>query len=299
MVIVKLAGGLGNQMFQYAAARSLAWRLNEELKLDLSFLAKNRGGHTIREYELQHLNVPAVIAKPDEVTALTGRGKNVLQTALAHVRHLTGLARMNPNVYRERFFQFDPALQEVSADVYLDGYWQSERYFKEIAETIRREFTVRYDLTGMNRDLATIIKETNSVSLHVRRGDYVTNQEISQYHGVCEAEYYHACIDKLAGSLDNLYCFIFSDDPEWVRDKIRPRFPTYYVDHNGPGKGYEDLRLMSLCKHNVIANSSFSWWGAWLNTNAGKIVLAPRQWFNKPHIVTDDLIPASWVRVGE
>lgn len=296
MIIVKLRGGLGNQMFQYAAARRLAHAHNAPLGLDISFLSGS-GADTPRSLELEHLSITAGIASPGEVARL--RFKEARWTAPLFSRGLQmlGKERPAPRDIRERHFHFDVTLLNAPDDVYLDGYWQSEKYFAEIGGIIRSEFTVRYPLDDRNGELAELITGSESVSLHVRRGDYASDPQAAHYHGECGPEYYTRCLDIIGEEMHDPYLFVFSDEPAWVMENLKFPFATTFVTHNGPQKGYEDMRLMSLCRHNIIANSSFSWWGAWLNGNPDKRVLAPSRWFNQPGIDTSDLLPDSWTRI--
>ena len=297
MIIVKLMGGLGNQMFQYAAGRRLAHRHNTQLKLDLSFL-ESGGVTTRRVYELDHLNISAGIATALEVAEYTGTGTNFLQSLLAAVRRSIGLATAEPHRYVERHFQFDPALLDAPDNSYLAGYWQSEKYFADIGDILRHEFAVRAEPDDWNRRMAEEIKATESFSIHVRRGDYVSDKTTGDYHGICSLRYYQAAVDMVVSQVRSPHFFVFSDDPAWVKENLTVHYPMTYMDHNGPGRGHEDLRLMSLCRHHIIANSSFSWWGAWLCRNPDKIVIAPDTWFNKGEIDTKDLLPARWIRIA-
>jgi hypothetical protein len=297
MIIVKLSGGLGNQMFQYAAARRLATIHNAELKLDLSFLGRDRRRNTPREYELKHLKISAAIATPADVARIAGIDAGAVTNAMARLCRKVGLMKPNPNIFAEKYFHFDEALLGAPDNIYLDGYWQSEKYFKDIGDILREEFKVRYPLEGENLELAKKIKGTTSVSVHFRRGDYATNPAVGRYHGSCGLEYYGECVDLLCKKVSEPHFFIFSDEPEWAEGNLRLPHPATVVKHNGPRKGYEDLRLMALCRHNIIANSSFSWWGAWLNDNREKMVLAPEKWFNDPETKTSDLMPGNWIKI--
>jgi hypothetical protein len=297
MIIVKLMGGLGNQMFQYAAARRLADHHNTELKLDLSFLESRQSPCTPRSYELFHFNIKAAIATSREVAEITGRGKNQLESTLVRLRQAAGFALLHRNVFSERHFHFDPAVLDLSDNIYLEGYWQSERYFEDIENTIRKEFTVRCSLSGKNRELADKIQSTNSVSLHVRRGDFVGNPLTMETHGFCEPQYYKRCVVEIAERVVNPHFFLFSDEPAWARNNFRISFPVTIIDHNPPDKGFEDLRLMSLCKHNITANSTFSWWGAWLNADTRKIILAPAEWLKDKRHDTSDILPDGWLEI--
>jgi len=292
MIIVKLMGGLGNQMFQYAAARALSWRHGVALKLDLTFLESEQVGNTPRTFELDHLCISAEKASRWEVCKMNGCGTNTLFKACARLYQMAA----GSTCYREQNFNFDPYVLTLPDNVYLEGYWQSENYFVEIKEIVRKELSVKEPLTGKNLDLADEIRSVNAVSLHVRRGDYVHDAKTCMMHGVCDREYYQRAEDRITQTLKTPHFFIFSDDPEWVVDNIKPRHPARYICHNS-GEPYEDLRLMSLCRHHVIANSSFSWWGAWLSNDPDKLVIAPDRWFNNPSINTSDLTPADWQRL--
>lgn len=294
MVIVKLMGGLGNQMFQYAAARRLAHRRNAPLKLDLSFLEESHGGDTKRRYELGALKIRGEIATPEEVAAVTRTGGRLRKSVVGLLRR-TGMARNHPGILKERHFHLDRRILEAPDNVYLDGYWQSEKYFEDVSSLIRDELSVKSPLEGKNLEWAGRIREAPSISLHVRRGDYVSNPETTRYHGTCDRDYYGRCLAEIRKNVPDPRIFVFSDDLEGVRMSLTLPSSTLYVDVNSSDQGHEDMRLMSLCKHNIIANSSFSWWGAWLNGNPGKIVCAPRKWFAIPGIGTDDLLPESWI----
>ena len=297
MIVVKLMGGLGNQMFQYAAGRRLAQHHNTQLKLDISFLESKQEGNTPRTYKLKHLNINENIATPTEINTIKQKGTNLRQNLIRRLCHMIGLPNIRPNVYSERHFHFDPAFLIAPENIYIEGYWQSEKYFKDIEIIIRKEFSVKSPLVGKNRELAELINITDSVSFHVRRGDFVADSKTMATHGVCGAEYYARCVEKIASEVKAPLFFVFSDEPAWTRDNIRLPFPMAVVEHNTQDNGSEDLRLMSLCRHNIIANSTFSWWGAWLNRNPEKIVIAPEKWFNDTSINTKDLIPDGWVKL--
>lgn len=292
MIIVKLMGGMGNQMFQYAAARYLAWRHNTVLKLDISFLEGDQQGNTTRKFELDHFSITAEKTSRWENVAMSGRGRSGLETVIARViQKVAGYSG-----YREKWYHFDPSLLMLPDNVYLEGYWQTERYFTEISNIIRKEFTVNTPLTGKNQELSDEIRAVNAVAMHIRRGDYVTNEKISAKHCVCDLEYYLRAEDRIAQAVEDPCFYLFSDDPEWVADNLKLNHPVRYVSNN-ISLACEDLRLMSLCKYHVIANSSFSWWGAWLSVSPDKLVIAPVRWFNDPSINTGDLIPRNWVRL--
>lgn len=294
MIIVKLKGGLANQMFQYAAARRLACICNSCLKLDLSFLNGAQEGCVPRTYELSNFQITAEVATPVEIARISGQKKKRIRSLFSRMLK-SSKAELSPGIYQESCFQFDPAVLDLPDNTYLDGYWQSERYFSDIKEIIHQEFTVKTELSGKNIEIASAIRGSeSSVSLHVRRGDYVANQRTFEFHGVCAEKYYRNCIEALYKEVTDPCFFVFSDDPGWAEKNLRLDSPAYFMTHNGADKGYEDLRLMSMCRHNIIANSSFSWWGAWLNTYPRKRVYCPDPWFNAPDMDTSDLIPDTW-----
>lgn len=269
MVIAQLIGGLGNQMFQYAMARHLAEIHQTNLKIDLSQFE----AYKLHKYSLGHLSIAEDIASNEDIASV--------------------------EAVKESHFHYDPDFKKIGDNVLLKGYWQSEKYFREIAGLISDDFETKRPLKDINLKVANLIKESNSVSLHIRRCDYVPHTYQDQIFDSLTLDYYFKAINLLALEEKDLLFFLFSDDPAWVRDNVKLDHPVVYVDHNTADANYEDLRLMSLCKHNIIANSSFSWWGAWLNRNKGKKVYAPRAWFNSNvrNIDPKDMIPESWIRV--
>lgn len=296
MIIVKLMGGLGNQMFQYAAARSLAQRHNTEVAMDCSFLANPPPGDTPRQYFLDSLAVKQRFASVHEIAEIGGLYRSVSQKVLLRIRRLACIAK-SENIFREKGLNFCPEFLGLPDNVYLDGFWQSERYFADIAEIIRKEFAVSDEPRGRNLELAGRIKSTEGVSVHFRRGDYLNSAKTAAYHGLPGIDYYHRALDKIREYVSDPKLFVFSDEPDWVRQNIEFPVPFEIVDHNPPERGVEDLRLMSCCRHAIIANSSFSWWGAWLITNPQKMVVAPSRWFAAAENDPVDLIPDSWIRV--
>ena len=281
MVITRLMGGIGNQMFQYAAARRLALARQVPLKLDVSWF----GSVPDRAYALEPLNIDASLATPAEVATVR------------EVSRLRRLLRIGYpwNWIHERFLSpVDRRVLRAGAWTYLDGYWQSEGYFADIADTIRREFTISWEPDAQSRALLDKIRAANAVSVHVRRGDYVG----SVARSVCTPAYYASCVARLAERVAKPHLFLFSDDPGWVAGNLRFDHPTTIVSETPPRSDHGDLRLMSACRHHILANSSFSWWGAWLNPRADKVVLAPARWMNDPRVVDRDVVPSAWERVG-
>lgn len=294
MIIIKLMGGLGNQMFEYAAGRRLAHSLGVDLKLDISGFEKD----PLRNYALGEFNIVEYFARPEEVLSLKKEKRHIVVRLDTRLTPTFFLAL--PTHIKERFSHFDNNILLLSDNVYLNGYWQSEKYFLDLADIIRKEFTVKFQQTGKNLELAKVIKSCEAVSIHVRRGDYITDEHINKRHGVCSTEYYFRCVDKIKQYITNPSFFVFSDEPDWARKNLNLPYLTTIVDHNSDKDSFEDMRLMSKCKHHIIANSSFSWWGAWLSQCQGKLVFAPRQWFSKEKQASrnmNDLLPDNWIKL--
>jgi hypothetical protein len=290
MVITNLIGGLGNQMFQYAAGRALSLERNVSLRLDISGF-ENYGLH--QGFELQRVfNCPAEIASEADVRGILGWQYS------SSIRQL--LSRPSMAAFRreelvvESHFHYWQEIKNVPNDCYLTGYWQSEKYFLEVTTQMRGDFSFRLPLENQNAELAKQINQVNAVSLHVRRGDYAHNPKTTETHGLCSLDYYQAAIQYVSERVTPPHFFVFSDDISWVKSNLKIDFPCEYVDHNHRAESYNDMLLMSMCQHHIIANSSFSWWGAWLNPSGEKIVVAPKHWFaNQTDI--QDLLPQGWV----
>lgn len=291
MIIIKLKGGLGNQLFQYALGRALSSRTGMALKLDASSFRQD----ALRNYRLQHLCIEAGLADEREIEALNP----------SRARYAAWLARRcrwavqapyQRSCVKERGFPFDPEILKIRQPVYLNGYWQSEKYFDFLRSRLLEELLPAAPVSPENAALAAEMRACESVSLHIRRGDYVANPEALKVHGVVPLDYYRAAAAKMAAGLEKPRFFIFSDDMAWVRENLDVGHPLSFVGADRRNADYEDLYLMSQCRHQIIANSSFSWWGAWLNRNPDKIVLAPKQWFAAP-IDTRDLLPEGWTRL--
>jgi hypothetical protein len=296
MIIVRLWGGLGNQMFQYAMARRLAYVNGDILKLDTGWFGRQARVDTPRQYELSVFALAADIAAGGESRRL--RGVDIRQWPKVAKRLLAAAGHAAPKSYvLERHFQFDPEILCLKGDVYLDGYWQSEKYFLDAADVIRNDFTLKSPPDAANAVVLREIEGCVSVSLHFRRGDYVTNANAASNHGTASLDYYAAAIEAITARVPAQHFFVFSDDQEWVKRNFKIDFPVTYIEGNGAEKAYEDMRLMSACRHHIIANSSFSWWGAWLGANSDKIVTAPRRWFQNSNADTRYLLPEGWLQL--
>jgi hypothetical protein len=288
MILVLLKGGLGNQMFQYAAARSLATRTGADVALDLSFLEARPANQdwTPRDYALHCYSLPARIADAG--------GRDRLLRPPWHWKLARKLGLAGRRVLRERSARFDPRFLALGSEAYLDGYFQSEKYFAPIADTLRSEFVVAP--AAAQRALLDELGAHESVSVHVRRGDYVGNPTAAAYHGVCSPAYYRSAAAHLQAHVAGLRYYVFSDDPAWARANLELPGPTVFVDPPSASPA-QDLQLMRSCRHHIVANSSFSWWGAWLNPRPDKRVVAPRPWFMAADHDDADLVPSSWTRI--
>lgn len=285
---IRLVGGLGNQMFQYAAARALSLRTGSRLMLDVSWF----GTDPNRQFALAPFSIEAEIfnfmGKPNPTLGFLGR----VMRKLSPVRRKGGVP-----IFAEASFCYDPRIEQVNPPVFMDGYFQSEKYFSNIREQLRRDFTLRSPPAAAAARMLDLIQSVDAICLHIRRGDYVSNPEANAYHGTCSLDYYRRAVDFVANGIRQPHCFVFSDDPSWVRENFRSEMPMTLVDIHSTDAAHEDLRLMVACQHYIIANSSLSWWGAWLGRHPGKLVVAPRVWFQKGGIDTTDLLPSQWHRL--
>ena len=282
MHIVKFQGGLGNQMFQYALYRKFQ-SMGYDTYADLYHYRQKK--YETRPLQLSVFGIDLREADRADVIQLSGNEDRWFDIVwLKHIGKRT--------YYREKDISYKEEIWKMT-NGYFHGFWQSEKYFYDIEDILRNEFvlsdTVQFDL--VNRQMQLKIKEDQkAVSVHIRRGDYLENP---MYGGICTEEYYKKAIDYIKQPVENAKFYLFSNDMPYVQDRFRGE-EFVYVENNSEDKGYIDLYLMSLCKHHIIANSSFSWWGAWLNAAKSKIVVAPSIWLtNAP---ARDVVPDTWIR---
>jgi Glycosyl transferase family 11 len=302
-LIVRQLSGLGNQLFQYAAGRYYTRQL-KGAEVSLAYDPPHKAlshGHP-RPFLLSHL---AIEAPCRELTSAERR-------MLFLNAHLTNSRRLKPlrpivaaalqrslriqllTETREQLYRFQAALpfDERSNTIYLLGYWQVHQIADATSTDLRREFSFREPPAAKNLEMYRRIKNTeNSVAVHIRRADYTLAVEGNV---ALPMTYYSSAIAQLTQSLQNPAFFIFSDDIDFARQNVRADLSAVFVDHNDSSAAHEDLRLMSACRHHIIANSSFSWWGAWLGSAADKIVIAPRNWMVGRRPCYDDLFPSAW-----
>lgn len=292
MIVIKLMGGLGNQMFQYALGRRLASERGVPLRLDLSWFDQSSeiATDTVRNFALDGWRIEAIKASEAELAQFP------LSRSVAH-RFLRRFPLRSGRVILEKSFGFNRRVLAAPATAYLLGYWQSPKYFESIEALLRREFSMSVPSCAHAVALQGCVQKPGAVSVHIRRGDYVRNPETNAYHGVCTIEYYKKAAALISRRIPEPTFVVFTDDPVWARENINWKWPTSFVEHDAGCLPHNDIWLMSQCSHHVIANSSFSWWGAWLGSNPQKRVVAPMRWFRKPGIDTSDLYPEGWIRL--
>ncbi len=281
-----VGGGVGNQLFQYAAARALALRRGVPLMIDTRRYRTGR-------WPIYGLGAFAIEALPPDAT-LPREDRKAWRQVLNRVIGPGGQF----TVFREAAFAFDRTVLSLPDWTYLYGNFQSVRYFADQEATLRRDLVFVAPMRDASRAIADEIAATTAVSLHIRRGDYVTDPRANRVHEILDLDFYRRAAGLIAqqsGATPTF--FVFSDDREWIADNLRLDFPLRLITHNDPSSAAEDLRLMAACRHHIIANSSFSWWGAWLNPSPDKIVVAPKAWFRDTTKDDSALIPAEWIRV--
>jgi hypothetical protein len=297
MIIARLRGGLGNQLFQYAAAKALSLHHRTTLKLDLYTYSR----HRYRKFELSKFRIEAAEASREEVHRYTGT--NPVSRYLNKRENYFHC----PKVFAQPHYHFFEDFFALPPDIYLSGYWQSEKHFLSFATTIREQFQPVAPLDERNVELQARMRSQNSVAIHIRRGDY-TSSSYSSFFSILSKSYYDLAIATIGALRRSPVLYFFSDDPDWCSRNFDIA-GAEFVRHNEGDNSYKDMLLMSACRHNIIANSTFSWWGAWLNDNPEKVVIAPKQWFrvdylDRPEPVypsrlynTKDLLPEKWLRL--
>jgi len=292
MVIIGLKGGLGNQMFQYAAGRRLAHTTNQELKLDVDFFERknNYGKVTVRKYELSAFNIIENFASKSEKKKL----RNTLTRGISKIFPSWS---SNPFI-QEKNFHFDASVMDMVGEHYLEGHWMSEKYFLDIIHIIHQEFKFKEEILFHGRDLLSRIRNSNSVCIQIRRGDYITNAQIAKLHQTTSLSYFQQGAELINRKVESPVFFIFSDDPDWCKLNLKTIKNANFVENELTNATTQDyLQLMISCKHFIISNSTFAWWAAWLSLSPDKIVIAPTKWFNDERILTSDIYPASWITI--
>ncbi len=295
MIIVKIHGGIGNQMFQYAAARQLALKHKRTLKLDITHYNTMilQNDLPYRSFDLAIFHIDENIATESEIRRYTAYSPSLLKRATKKVMNL-----IEPHsVVIEPHFHFWPQFLDLHGKLFLNGYWQSEKYFLDCREVIKSDFEIRTTLDDTGREMASKITQSNSVCLNVRRQEFASNKYPNYFVG---EDYYYKAIKEVEKTALNPHYFIFSDELNWVKKNLNIQSPHTFVEPGLYGEKFRDcLYLMSLCKHFIIPNSTFAWWAAWLGTfgKESNLVITPRKWLNQATINTGDVIPERWIKL--
>lgn len=289
MHIIKISGGLGNQLFQYSFFLAISDKFPKQIcKLDISSyrLYEPHNGFELKSI-FPNLHLP-IISNFEQFLL-----KNYIK--FIQKLNITPFQKIN-----EKRLIFNTKYLENDSPTIFEGFWQSPKYFRDIERNIHDAFIFPLLSSKKNNSIQKKILATESVSIHVRRGDYVkTTSMLAKAGSVCGLIYYQNAINQIKAVTDNPHFFIFSDDPYWCKKNLLLRNSTI-IDWNKNENAYKDMQLMMHCQHNIIANSSFSWWGAYLNKNPNKLVLAPSNWFNTGAVDynLDDILPSNWIRIN-
>lgn len=293
-------GGLGNQMFQYAAAKSIALNNRTELLIDTSFLEdkSEKENFTYRDFELDVFQLKDIVIDKFQLQLFLNKVNVFDNLRLNRLNQIffNNKIPIHKIIRENSLIQNRDIFNLISNNSLLEGYWQSESYFISHQNIIRDLF--RFSKSIVNTNLIAEITNNNSVSVHIRRGDYANNDVINSVHGLCTIEYYIEAFQMMSSKIANPIFYIFSDDMNWTKNTLHflnQKYNIVYIDQNNMNPS-DDMNLMSNCKHNIIANSSFSWWGAWLNKNSEKIVISPLVW-TKNNSSNPNLIPHSWIKI--
>ncbi|MGI4751461.1 MAG: alpha-1,2-fucosyltransferase [Janthinobacterium lividum] len=292
MIITNIISGLGNQLFQYAVGKQLALTNNTSLKLNISFF----NNQNLRSYKLDHFNIDATIIEPNELSKFLHFYTQKTLPYEIFRKFIQLVPRKDRKLFEEqKDWDYDEQLFKVSSDAYISGYWQNYKYFENLKPEILKELAIKSTyLIGINKDLNTIKNSENAVSVHVRRGDYITDKAANHLMGVVPLSYYTDSINILNSKTEKPEFYFFSDDLHWVKEN----FKGHNYHYINSGADYTDLHLMQNCKHNIIANSSFSWWGAFLNQNPDKIVIAPKNWVTNSEVNKRiEITFPSWIKL--
>lgn len=288
MIIIKIQGGLGNQMFQFALGLGLLEKTNQEIKFDLSGLDPLKGV-TERFFGLNKFNIEIPVASASEIKLFTQEKRHHL---LTKIKRIFGL-RVPRYIIDTHFF--NPKIFDTTDDAYLDGYWQTEKYFPDNKEATQKVFAPRLPLSKSAKMITGKINN-ESVSIHIRRGDYVTNKKVAAVLGICKLSYFQEALSIATKDFVNATIFVFTDDIKWVKENLKVSHSIIFVSGGDNGlEDFEEIILMSKCNRHITSNSSFSWWGAWLDQRDDKMIIAPKQWYKK--FENKDIAPDSWIRI--
>lgn len=300
MIITWLCGGLGNQMFQYAAGLALAERRRTILKLDVSWFRAHAEYEAHNRYALSCFNVTEQFATQEEIDRVRGVRLTRTERWSVSVARLLRLYRhanrhaAPANLFRPAGAGYDLRFPDQPDNTMLEGMWQSEHYFSPIANLLRLHFTFRYPPQPAVSALAAQIAAGPSAAIHFRRGDYARNPKFRAELGVLDLNYYHRAVAQLLAQRPDVTLYVFSDDIDAIESEFRPPCRHVFVRATDHWHSFDNIRLMSQCDHAIISNSTFAWWGAWLISSPQKIVIAPRMWRRDNPDEWRDAIPPSW-----
>ena len=288
MVVIKLSGGIGNQLFQYAFGRSISLKYDINVEFDIFFYNSNFNNVTKRELQLQKFNTQLTYFNSNKFIKYIYLNNNIPSKIKRIIYH--------PNYKYINESNFSDSLFHCKRIYYFDGYWQSEIFFNSYSKILRDELTFNLDYTTDELRLINSIKSNNSISLHIRRGDYITNKKAFLHHGICSLEYYENAIQFFKNKFSNCKFYIFSDDINWAKMNLSIANDAIFINLNLNFKDLKELRLMSYCSNHIISNSSYSWWGAWLNPSTSKIVIRPSPWFTLNKKIDSVICPPNWLK---
>ncbi len=296
MIVSRLMGGHSNQLFQYAIGRQLAERHNTNLLLDVTWFKEAVDVDTPRNFEL---DVYPLVAKTTNL-----RGFRIIDPRQPENGKLRLLHKLQPSKSLQKYYEpglgYNEAVLNLPDNSYLEGFWQNEKYFKKIRSQLLKELEPTTPLNKPGQQLLAKIKGSESVWLHIRRGDYVNNKNTQAFHGLKDLAYYQKALELLVKKLPQpkrkqVTLFVCSNDIPWCKQNLNFSFPTFFVENE---LGSDDMRIVKYCKHDILANSSFSWWGAWLNQHPDKIVIAPNQWFQDKKANQEiEIVPPDWIKL--
>lgn len=292
-IVVKQVSGLGNQLFQYAAGRYYAERYSADLRMvfDPGSAAMSHGSFP-RPLLLSNFSLSAPVEPLTRIDRAVLSSRQTLRGVTSPLKRMLGIEVYTPAFGQRYSFQPSLPLSPATKTVYILGYWQTYRTVEDVASTLRREFTFSQPAQGKSLDVTQQIEATpHTVSLHIRRGDYTLAAEGNI---ALPMSYYRRAMALMEERLTRPTYFVFSDDIPFAKQHLADHPRIVFVDHNDDFSAHEDLRLMASCGHHIIANSTFSWWGAWLNGRPDKQVIAPRHWHLTEDSFHPDLLPPSW-----
>jgi hypothetical protein len=289
MIIVKLQGGLGNQLFQYSLGKSLELSENRKVYFDVSSF-NHSPNLTSREFVLEKLGLKVDLLPKNVASIITFINRLLFKLNITFKSNFFSIS------YCENSFQYIPIVVKNKLIIF-DGYWQSPMYFESISNDLTKLFYSIDRISNSGQNLISNLKSKSTVAIHIRRGDYISNTETYDFHGICDLDYYYSAIDFIESKNNIDTYIIFTDDIEWVQNNFSIGNRIFIYGCNYAENDIDEFLMMASVSHNIIANSTFSWWSAFINPNPEKIVIAPKKWFSDLSINVEDLFPTNWVRL--